>query len=140
MNSVMAAGKVKTDQITALVVEDSRPARELITKYLHQFGCNVLVACDGNEATNLIRNYKPDIITLDVVLPGRSGFELCRELKEAAATKNIPVIMCSRKGTDIDRFWGLRQGANAYLTKPFSQEEFIQTVKHCLDETRMEAE
>lgn len=132
MDSVLVAENSVTDQITALVVDDSRPARELITNYLHQSGFHVLTAGSGDEAVEKISTCKPNIIILDVVLPGRSGFELCRELKETSETMNIPIILCSKKATSVDRFWGLRQGANAYLTKPFGREEFIQTVRQCL--------
>jgi chemotaxis family two-component system response regulator PixH len=65
---------------------------------------------------------------LDVVLPDRSGFEICRELKEDAATQQVPVIMCSTKGTEMDKFWGLKQGADAYLAKPIDQDQLLQAV------------
>ncbi|NJO41783.1 MAG: response regulator [Cyanobacteria bacterium CRU_2_1] len=132
MNSALAAKDPATDQIIALVVEDSRPAREMLTTYLQQSGFHVLTAIDGEEAREKISQYKPNIIILDVVLPGQSGFELCRELKAATETMNIPVILCSKKKTTIDRFWGLRQGADAYLFKPIEREELIFTVKSCL--------
>jgi chemotaxis family two-component system response regulator PixH len=69
---------------------------------------------------------------LDVVLPGRSGFEICRELKAEDNTSNIPVIICSTKGTEMDKFWGLKQGADAYITKPIDQDELVKTVNKLL--------
>ncbi|AFY89605.1 MULTISPECIES: response regulator transcription factor [Cyanophyceae] len=116
----------------ALVVEDCLTEREAIASYLQQGGISVLAAKSGEEALEKMSDCKPDIIILDVVLPGRSGFELCRALKANPSTKNTPVILCSRKGTDMDKFWGLKQGADAYLPKPVAPEEFIRTVKQLL--------
>lgn len=117
---------------TALVVEDSLTEREILTSCLQQEGIIVSTAKDGEEALEKIDTNRPDVIILDVVLPGRSGFEICRFLKAQAKTSNIPVIICSTKGTDMDKFWGLKQGADAYMPKPIDQEEFIRTVKQLL--------
>ena len=117
---------------TALVVEDSLTDREVISGCLHQGGLKVFTARSGDEALEKISSYKPDVIILDVVLPGRSGFELCREFKAAPMTNNIPVVLCSTKITEIDKFWGLKQGADAYLHKPVDQEELVRTVKQLL--------
>ena len=117
---------------TALVVEDSLTEREILTSCLQQEGIIVSTAKDGEEALEKIDTNRPDVIILDVVLPGRSGFEICRFLKAQAKTSDIPVIICSTKGTDMDKFWGLKQGADAYMPKPIDQEEFIRTVKQLL--------
>ncbi|NEP50471.1 MAG: response regulator, partial [Moorea sp. SIO3C2] len=69
---------------------------------------------------------------LDVILPGQSGFELCRELKTNANTQTIPVVICSTKGTDADKLWGSMLGADAYLPKPVNQQELIQTIQQLL--------
>jgi chemotaxis family two-component system response regulator PixH len=122
----------QTDQTVALVVDDSLPAREMITKYLRQFGFRVLTATNAEEAIQEIRKHKPNIILLDVVLPDRSGFALCRDLKATAETTNIPIILCSIKKTNADRFWGLKQGANAYLSKPVAEEELLSAINNCL--------
>ncbi len=114
---------------TALVVEDTLTEREIFASCLRRGGLNVLTANNAEEALEKISTYKPDIILLDIVLPGRSGFELCRELKADAQTSNIPVVMCSTKGTDMDKFWGMKQGADAYIPKPVDQEELLRTVK-----------
>jgi len=113
---------------TALVVDDSLTDMQVLTRCLQQGGLNVLTASSGEEALTKISNQKPDIIILDVVLPGCSGFEVCREIKDAAATSNIPVVICSTKGGQMDKFWGMKQGADAYLAKPVDQEEFVRTV------------
>ncbi|MBD1904779.1 response regulator [Funiculus sociatus GB2-A5] len=117
---------------TALVVEDTLTEREIFSSCLRRGGLNVLTANNGEEALEKILAYKPDVIILDVVLPGRSGFELCRELKADAETNKIPVVMCSTKGTDMDKFWGLKQGADAYIPKPVDQEELLRTVKQLI--------
>lgn len=117
---------------TALVVEDSVTDMQVLSRCLQQGGLNVLTANSGEEALNKISNQKPDVIVLDVVLPGSSGFEICRELKGADETRNIPVIMCTTKGGEMDKFWGMKQGADAYLAKPVDQEELLRTVKHLI--------
>lgn len=114
---------------TALVVEDSMTDMQILTRCLQQGGINVLTANSGEEALAKLNNHKPDIVILDVVLPGCSGFEVCREIKDAAATKQIPVVICSTKGGEMDKFWGMKQGADAYLAKPVDQDEFVRTVK-----------
>jgi DNA-binding response OmpR family regulator len=117
---------------TALVVEDCLTDMQILTRCLQQGGLNVLTANSGEEALIKLSSQKPDIIILDVVLPGCSGFEVCRELKAAAETSNIPVVICSTKRGQMDKFWGMKQGADAYLGKPIDQEEFVRTVKQLL--------
>ncbi len=114
---------------TALVVEDSLTETQLFVGCLQRGGLNVMTASSSEEALTRINYRKPDVIILDVVLPDRSGFELCRELKEDDNTRAIPVILCSTKDSDMDKFWGLKQGADAYLPKPIDQEELLRTVR-----------
>ncbi|MBD1807407.1 response regulator [Microcoleus sp. FACHB-SPT15] len=117
---------------TVLVVEDSLTEMQVLTRCLQQGGLDVLTAISGEEALTKLNSQKPDIIILDVVLPGCSGFEVCRELKAAAETSSIPIVICSTKGGEMDKFWGMKQGADAYLAKPIDQEEFIRTVKQLI--------
>ena len=117
---------------TALVVEDSSTERQILISCLKEGGINVSTAVDGEEALEKIQNHKPDVIILDVVLPGRSGFEICRYLKGEEQTKDIPIILCSTKGTEMDKFWGLKQGADVYIPKPIDQEKFVNIVKQLL--------
>lgn len=114
---------------TALIIEDSPTQLEVISNCLRKGGLTVDSAGNGDEAMLKISKNKPDVIILDVVLPDRSGFELCRELKAEAGTSKIPVVICSTKGSDMDKFWGMKQGADAYITKPVDQEELLRTVK-----------
>ncbi|MBF2000849.1 MAG: response regulator [Synechococcales cyanobacterium C42_A2020_086] len=117
---------------TALVVEDSMTDMQILTRCLQQSGITVLVAQSGEEAMAAIARQRPDVVVLDVVLPGCSGFEVCRELKGDMATRDIPIVICSTKGSEMDRFWGMKQGADAYLAKPIDQDEFVQTVKQLI--------
>ncbi len=113
----------------ALVVDDSKTDRTVVIDLLQAMGINVVTADSGEEGLEKAKNAMPDIIVLDVVLPGRSGFEVCRELKATDETKNIPVIMCSTKGSEMDKFWGMKQGADVYLPKPIDRDEFLKQVK-----------
>ena len=115
-----------------LIVEDSATERSIITGYLKEVGINVSVALTGEEALEKIQHKIPDLIVLDVVLPGRSGFEICRQLKGSENTNQIPIILCSTKGTEIDKFWGMKQGADAYLSKPIDGEELVVKVKELI--------
>lgn len=117
---------------TALVVDDSLTEMEVISSCLRRGGLNVETATNGEEALAKISSQKPDVIVLDVVLPGRSGFELCRELKAESGTSTIPVVLCSTKGSEMDKFWGMKQGADAYIAKPVDQEELVRTVKQLI--------
>lgn len=114
---------------TVLVVEDTLTQAEIITSTLQSAGFTTSVANSSEDAKIKISQQKPDLIVLDVVLPGESGFELCRELKEKSETKDIPIVLCSTKNGEMDKFWGMKQGASAYLTKPVDREELIRTAK-----------
>ena len=113
---------------TVLLVEDSLTETELLTRYLRQAGVVVISATSCEEARMRMRSQKPDLVLLDVMLPGQSGFELCRELKTQDSTSHIPVVICSTKGTDVDKLWGAMLGADAYLPKPVDQGELTQTI------------
>lgn len=117
---------------TALVVEDSLIDREIFASCLLQGGINVLTAESAAEATIKIRTYKFDVIILDVVLPDRSGFEICREIKANEATRQIPVVICSNKSGKLNEKWGMKHGANAYFTKPVDLDQLVQTVKRLI--------
>ncbi|MDC0833934.1 CheY subfamily protein [Geitlerinema sp. FC II] len=117
---------------TILVVEDGITDREAINRYLKQNGFNVINAESGEEALEKLNSNKPDAIVIDVILPGQSGFELCRELKTDPKTKNIPVIICSSKNTDVDKTWGNMLGADAYITKPVDETLLLQTVRQSI--------
>ncbi|MCU0526683.1 MAG: response regulator [Elainella sp. Prado103] len=117
---------------TALVVEDSLTDLQILIGCLQQSGITVFSAQSGEEAFQSVARQRPDVIVLDVVLPGCSGFEVCRELKENDDTRDIPIVICSTKGGEMDKFWGLKQGADAYVTKPIDQDEFVRTVRQLI--------
>ena len=114
---------------TVLVVEDTISERELISHYLRQSGYIVTGAASGNEALDKAISIKPDVVITDVVMPGMSGFELCRNLKKHPETAAIPIILCTSKNQELDRLWGVKQGADAYITKPFTREQLVRAVK-----------
>jgi twitching motility two-component system response regulator PilH len=115
-----------------LIVEDSPSQRQMISDLLKSSGLNVTVACDGVEALENIEEVNPDLVVLDIVMPRMNGYELCRRIKSDPKTKNLPVVMCSSKGEEFDRYWGMKQGADAYIAKPFQPVELIGTVKQLL--------
>lgn len=114
---------------TILVVDDTLTQITVLTTALRQAGYNTIEALSSEEAREQMALHSPDAIVLDVVLPGISGFELCRELKQDPTTQRIPIILCSTKGGEMDKFWGMKQGAASYLVKPIDTEELIRAVK-----------
>jgi twitching motility two-component system response regulator PilH len=117
---------------TVLVVEDSVTQRQMITELLKGSGLVVTVATDGMEALEHIEGQCPDLVVLDIVMPRMNGYEVCRRLKSDPKTQNVPVVMCSSKGEEFDRYWGMKQGADAYIAKPFEPVELVGTVKQLL--------
>jgi chemotaxis family two-component system response regulator PixH len=114
---------------TILVVEDSPSELELMSHYLNESGYNVIKANGGKEALEKTATQIPDVIVTDVVMPGMSGFELCRSLKRNPATQKVPIVICSSKNQEIDRLWAMRQGADAYVTKPYTREQLLRVIK-----------
>jgi two-component system, chemotaxis family, response regulator PixH len=114
---------------TVLVVDDTLTDSELIGGTLRQSGFEIVSVSSSEDAKHMLGDLKPDAIVLDIVLPGESGFEFCRSLKSNPATSDIPIVLCSTKDGEIDRFWGMKQGASSYLTKPINPEELIRTVR-----------
>ena len=117
---------------TVLIIDDSSTEIAIITGYLGLAGITPDVATSGEEGLEKLNEKLPDLIVLDVVLPGRSGFEICREIKAEERTSKIPIIMCSTKDTDMDKFWGKRQGADAYIPKPIDQDTFLITIQELI--------
>jgi twitching motility two-component system response regulator PilH len=116
--------------VKILVVDDSTTDRKLIVGALE--GYTVLEATNGDEAIDRVRQSRPNLIILDVVMPGKSGFQTCRELRKMPEAAQTPIVMLTTKHQPTDQEWGLRQGANAYLTKPFTDEDLLQTVRRYL--------
>ncbi len=114
---------------TVLIVEDTPSSLQLMRSFLQDSGYNVIVATDAKEGMIKALECLPDAIVTDVVMPGMSGFELCRQLKRNPITQQVPIIICSSKDQQIDRLWGMRQGANVYLTKPFTKDQLVRAVR-----------
>jgi twitching motility two-component system response regulator PilH len=117
---------------TILVVDDSPTDLKLMTSPLEEKGYRVLTAVDGEEALEKASKESPHLIVLDVVLPKKNGFQVCRQLKTAPETKNIKILMLTSKTQDSDRFWGLKQGADEYMTKPFDDEDYVSIISKLL--------
>ncbi|KOP27211.1 chemotaxis protein CheY [Hapalosiphon sp. MRB220] len=117
---------------TVLVVEDGLTDLELISACLQQAGYRVVRAKNSEEAEEKLMQVQPDLIFLDVILPGKSGFEMCREIKNNPATNKIPIIFCSTKNSDVDKLWGNMLGGDAYLSKPIDTDELVVTVKQLI--------
>ncbi|WP_414549037.1 response regulator transcription factor [Anabaena sp. CCY 0017] len=112
-----------------LIVEDSPSELELMSYYLKDSGCNVIKAASAKEALEKVLSEQPDAIVTDVVMPGMSGFELCRSLKKNPMTQKVPIVICSSKNQEIDRLWAMKQGADVYLTKPYTREQLLRAIK-----------
>jgi DNA-binding response OmpR family regulator len=115
-----------------LVVDDSPTHLNLMSTPLQNKGYQVITAMDGDEALEKAEREHPDLIVLDIILPKKNGFQVCRQLKTAPATKAIKILMLTSKSQDSDRFWGLKQGADEYMTKPFEAEELLANVAKLL--------
>ena len=120
---------------TVLLVEDSLTESRAITDYLQQSGLKVVSVGSVEEAQEKLSRQKPDLIVLGVIVPGQSGFELCHELKSDPETNWIPVVMCSTKSAATDKLWGRMMGADAYLAKPISRQQLIQTIQRLIQPT-----
>jgi twitching motility two-component system response regulator PilH len=108
-----------------LVVEDSPTDRQYLTDILAKSGYNVSTADSAEDALAKVRQLQPDLVLMDVVLPGKNGYQATRELTRDESTKHIPVIICTTKGQETDRVWGMRQGARDYIVKPVSQADLL---------------
>ena len=118
--------------VTALIVEDSLTDRARLTQLLQQSGITVVGVESSEEALLKVQTSLPDMVFLDVVLPGQSGFEFCRNLKTNEQTQKIPVVICSTKSTEADKLWGSMLGADAYLSKPIDQQQLSATLQQVM--------
>ncbi len=123
-------------QPTVVVIEDETDILDLVAFNLEQAGFRVLKAQDGLEGLSLVRRKRPDLIILDLMLPHLEGQEVCRRIRRAEETKDIPIIMLTARTDEIDRIVGFEIGADDYITKPFSPRELILRVKAVLRRTQ----
>ena len=122
--------------VRVLVVDDSSLVLEMVSAHLKQHGMDVVEAHDGADAVEKLKTLTPDLVVTDVVMPRMNGYELCRWIKSNASTKDVPVIMCTTKSEEFDKYWGMKQGADAYLTKPYHPPELIKTIKQLLSQIK----
>ena len=115
-----------------LVVEDSPTYLRQIATLLQDRGYHTITAKDGEEALEKTVRENPSLIVLDVILPKKNGFQVCRQLKTSPATQDVKILMLTSKSQDSDRFWGLKQGADDYMTKPFEDEELLGNIAKLL--------
>jgi twitching motility two-component system response regulator PilH len=115
-----------------LIVDDSPTELHQMQRVLQQHGYQTIGANDGADAILKAREMKPDLILMDIVMPGVDGFRATRQLAADPATRSIPVIIVSSKGEETDRIWGMRQGAVDYLVKPFSPTQLIEKAQAAL--------
>ncbi|MGD9216193.1 MAG: response regulator [Desulfobacteraceae bacterium] len=115
-----------------LIVEDSPTAMLQITTILQHKGYKLSHAVDGEEALQKAVNELPHLIVLDIILPKKNGFQVCRQLKKTTQTQDIKILMLTSKTQESDRFWGLKQGADDYMTKPFEAGDLLQKIDELL--------
>jgi len=114
---------------TVLVVDDSQTDLHVMTGMLSKNGFSVIQATSGESAIDVARAEKPDLILMDIVMPGMNGFETTRKLSRDPETSHIPVIIVSTKGQETDKVWGMRQGAKDYLVKPVTEAVLISKIR-----------
>ena len=108
-----------------LVVDDSPTDRQYLSDILANSGYTVTMAESAEEALAKVKLKRPDLVLMDVVMPGQNGYQATRTLSKDESTRNIPVIICTSKGQETDKIWGLRQGARDYIVKPVNQTELL---------------
>lgn len=115
-----------------LLIEDSPTDTAVLTRMLERHGHQVLASASAEDGIELCKRELPDVVLMDLVLPGMNGFQATRALSREPATKSIPVLIVSTKGMDTDRAWGLRQGAKDYIVKPPSEDALIARIDRLL--------
>lgn len=112
-----------------LVVDDSPTDSHVLSELLKKQGMTVVTASSGEEGIEKAKSENPDLVIMDVVMPGMSGFEATRAIAKGADTSHIPVIICTTKDQETDKAWGIRQGAKDYVTKPITESELLEKLK-----------
>lgn len=117
---------------TILLVDDSPNEMKLMQAALAGSGYNIVTAEDGEQAIAQAMVHRPDLILLDVVMPKKNGFQVCRHLKTTVETSGVKIILLTSKNQPSDRFWGMKQGADEYMTKPFVAQDLLATIQRSL--------
>jgi twitching motility two-component system response regulator PilH len=108
-----------------LIVDDSPTERHVLNDMLTKAGYEVVASDNGEDAIQKARHAKPDLILMDVVMPGLNGFQATRAISRDPETRSIPIILCTSKSQETDKIWGMRQGARDYIVKPVRKDELI---------------
>lgn len=112
-----------------LVVDDSPTELHVLTQLLEKHGYSVVTADSGEEGVRKAKSERPDLVLMDIVMPGMNGFQATRSISKDPETAKIPVIVCSSKDQETDKAWGLRQGAKDYIVKPIRESELMAKIK-----------
>jgi twitching motility two-component system response regulator PilH len=115
-----------------LIVDDSPTETYKMSSILSKHGYEVLTAENGEDGVSVAKQQLPDVVLMDIVMPGLNGFQATRQLSRDASTRDIPVIIVTTKDQETDRVWGQRQGAKGYLTKPVDDKLLVQTIESVL--------
>lgn len=115
--------------VRVLVVDDSPTETFKISSVLNKHGYDVLTAESGEQGVSIAKKELPDVVLMDIVMPGLNGFQATRQLSKDSSTSKIPVVIVTTKDQQTDRVWGQRQGAKAYLTKPVDEKLLLKTIK-----------
>jgi twitching motility two-component system response regulator PilH len=118
----------KETMLRILIVEDSLTILQMASEVLAEAGYQVVQAMNGEDAIEIAASQQPDLILLDLILPKMNGYEVCRQIKSSDQTSHIPVIMITSKTKDSDRYWGMEQGADDYITKPFDVQALVEII------------
>lgn len=127
-------------QSTILVVEDEQDILDLIEYNLEQAGFNVVTAKDGKTALEMVKKERPELVFLDLMLPGIDGKEVCLRIRQDEATRTLPIIMLTAKAEEVDRIVGFELGADDYMTKPFSPRELVLRARAIIRRTQIQPE
>ncbi|MEO0509553.1 MAG: response regulator [Verrucomicrobiota bacterium] len=115
-----------------LLIEDAQTDSLVVNKMLKSIGHTVINADNGEDGLALVGKEMPDLIVSDIVMPKLDGFQVCRKVKRNGETKDIPVILVSSKSEETDKFWGMKQGASDYITKPIEEAALLASVGNAL--------
>lgn len=118
-----------------MIVDDSPTEVHVMRTALEKHGFETMSAADGSECINLVREMRPDLILMDVVMPGVNGFQATRTLSRDPETASIPVVMITTKAQETDRVWGMRQGAIDYLVKPVGEADLVAKAREVLSQS-----
>ncbi|MCL2931741.1 MAG: response regulator [Trichodesmium sp. MAG_R03] len=108
-----------------LIADDDSIVRTLYSRILANIGLDITLASNGLEAIEKIKQYHPDLVILDIIMPEMNGYQVCRQIKSQSQTMKIPVVFCSNKSSEVDVYWALQQGADGYISKPVEKSELM---------------